>query len=123
MYKIGDKFIIEIGDTFNNTERETLYRIKGFNSLVFDEYGLDKLDKASEVEEEQWRIGDEIMMRNDAWTAIILSIDPKYDGIKFIYPDGKIGSCSANAHDYWKKTGKHYTNIEAALRSVTYKEN
>ena len=35
MYKIGDKFIIEIDEVFENKDK-TLYRIKGFNSLVFD---------------------------------------------------------------------------------------
>lgn len=49
-YKVGDKFLIEIeevyenGLPFNDTPCK-LYRIKGFNSLVFDEYGLDKLQK------------------------------------------------------------------------------
>lgn len=45
-YYTGDKFVIQIGDEFDSpTAIGTLYRIKGFNSLVFDEAGLDKLDK------------------------------------------------------------------------------
>ena len=42
-YKTGDKFVIEIG-----AERlgdPILYRIKGFNTLVFDDNGLDKLER------------------------------------------------------------------------------
>lgn len=48
MYEVGDKFIIEIDKIYANTTNhgcEKVYRIKGFNSLVFDEYGLDKLEK------------------------------------------------------------------------------
>ena len=48
MYEVGDKFIIEIDKIYANTTNhgcEKVYRIKGFNSLVFDEYKLDKLEK------------------------------------------------------------------------------
>ena len=50
-YEVNDKFIIEIAevcttDIRKSTEEEhTLYRVKGFNSLVFDDNGLDKLQK------------------------------------------------------------------------------
>ncbi len=56
-YKVGDKFIVEIGDVFSNDaddfiiEEETLYKVEGFKSLVFDSYGLDKLQKYDEVKE------------------------------------------------------------------------
>lgn len=50
-YKIGDKFLIEIEDDVL-MEHGVLYKIKGFNALVFDEYGLDKLQK---YEEEKYR--------------------------------------------------------------------
>lgn len=42
-YSVGQKFIIEIG-----AERlgdPILYRIKGFNTLVFDDNGLDRLEQ------------------------------------------------------------------------------
>lgn len=44
-YSVGQKFIIEIG-----AERlgdPTLYRIKGFNTLVFDDNGLDRLEQVN----------------------------------------------------------------------------
>lgn len=45
-YKVGDKFIVEIEETADcNCEPWRLYKIKGFNSLVFDDFGLDKLKK------------------------------------------------------------------------------
>ena len=50
MAKVGDKFIIEIGEVFKATGTymacgESLYRVKGFNSLVFDDNGLNRLEK------------------------------------------------------------------------------
>ena len=48
-YKKGDKFIIEIDSEYLNPEigatPKYLYKIKGFNSLVFDVNGLNKLQK------------------------------------------------------------------------------
>lgn len=43
-YKPGDKFVIEIDSVMTN-KNGTLYGIKGFKSLVFDEYGLSQLEK------------------------------------------------------------------------------
>ena len=83
MYKVRDKFIIEIGEKYETTALyisqigeksldtpNNLYRIKGFNSLVFDENGLDKLvplDKCrpswyDEIYSKGYEAGS-----NDAW--------------------------------------------------------
>lgn len=54
MRKVGDKFIVEIDrvlvpdyglSAIEADASELLYRIKGFKSLVFDEHGLNKLEK------------------------------------------------------------------------------
>lgn len=43
-YNVGDKFEIEIGEVFKGAESgNDKYRIKGFDSLVFDDKGLDKI--------------------------------------------------------------------------------
>ena len=47
MAKVGDKFIIEIDSHMTNA-KGNLYGIKGFNSLVFDDRGLQKLKPYSE---------------------------------------------------------------------------
>lgn len=54
MANIGDKFIITIGDKAENAQSgEILYRIKGFKSLVFDENGIEKLEKY-EAKKGEW---------------------------------------------------------------------
>ena len=48
-YNVGDKFVVEIDDEFDNpsTVKKSLYRVKGFNTLV-DDNDLDKLQKYDE---------------------------------------------------------------------------
>lgn len=42
-YKAGDKFIIEIESILD--EQVGLYKVKGYNTLVFDDNGLDRLEQ------------------------------------------------------------------------------
>ena len=52
MASVGDKYVIEIEEVLIGglweDQKRVLYRIKGFNSLVFDEHGLSKLEKYEE---------------------------------------------------------------------------
>lgn len=52
-YNIGDKFIIEIEKEMSLEVDEPLYKIKGFNALVFDGNGLDRLERYEEPESER----------------------------------------------------------------------
>ena len=45
--QIGDKYIIEIESHMTNKHGD-LYGIKGFNALVFDKNGLDRLEKLAD---------------------------------------------------------------------------
>lgn len=49
-YKAGEQFIIEIGEVSILKDGTPRYHIKGFKSLVFDDYGLNLLAKHSEYE-------------------------------------------------------------------------
>lgn len=49
MAKKGDKYIMEIADCYD-TVNGKIYRIKGFNTLMFDQYGLDKLKSPKDTE-------------------------------------------------------------------------
>ena len=73
-YNKGDKFELEIEHVRESamTGRNALYRIKGFSSLVFDDYGLSLLKqvKTEEVETEpDWTkvsVDTPILVRNSA---------------------------------------------------------
>lgn len=58
-YKVGDEFVIRIGEKYNTTgvvnvgsettnKPNCLYRAEGFNALTFDDNGLDKLDRLND---------------------------------------------------------------------------
>ena len=44
MPKVGDEYLIKIDSVMTN-KKGTLYGIEGFKSLVFDDYGLERLQK------------------------------------------------------------------------------
>lgn len=75
MANVGDKFIIEITDVFKakgtykayggeeNEYEEKLYRIKGFKTLVLNEYGLAELEKyepEKSADPPPVKVGDEV---------------------------------------------------------------
>lgn len=47
--KVGDKFVIEIGEIILSKDGKLLYKIKGFNTLVFDDVGISRLMKQSNL--------------------------------------------------------------------------
>lgn len=76
-YKAGDKFVIEIKEIYENVLSNAfeddipkqLYRVKGFESLVFNKDGLDKLEKVKSSlpvpYSEAYKKG-----MNDAWDIV-----------------------------------------------------
>lgn len=42
----GDRFVIEVESVLTGEDGKPLYKIKGFNALVFDDNGLDRLERA-----------------------------------------------------------------------------
>ena len=74
---MGSKYIIELEDEPFTLNGEELWRIKGFNSLVFDQHGLNKLkpydenktvslkvhmDKMQELEDDIWDLARDIFV-------------------------------------------------------------
>lgn len=48
-YNVGDKFVIEIDKVFDtDSEGKSIYKIKGFDSLVMTDFGLDKLKESEQ---------------------------------------------------------------------------
>lgn len=92
MYKVGDKFIIEIGEEYESEFLKTnieadkeqkespvnLYRIRGFNSLVFDENGLKELTKYDETVVSDVKAKEYEKGLSDAWECakkVYLDVD------------------------------------------------
>ena len=126
MAKVGDKFIIEIGEVFTakgtymaygceeNEYEENLYRIKWFNSLVFDDNGLNRLEKYYELPSKEIVVGDEVAIPDGRkFVATYVSKTDNY--VAGLDPSGNIvgtplGSCV--------KTGRAHNFLADAVRSL-----
>lgn len=54
-YFVGDKFVIEIGHSYWSPTTGSRYFIKGFDTLVFDDKGLERLEKYKAYKEPRCR--------------------------------------------------------------------
>ena len=102
-YEIGDKFVIEIGNVIvtDNVTNEKLYQIKGFNTLVFNEYELAKLENQRN-ESYKIEVGDEVTCFGD--NMIVLDTDEKF--ITGITSHGTVKI--SYQPDLWAKTGRNF---------------
>ena len=102
MANVGDKFVIEIDSVFVGKKAEKLYRVKGFNSLVFDDYGLEKLTAYKEPERQQNpeqeltpAVGMVYQYRENPETRVVVTGSEKgkyVDTVSFIEREtGKVG--------------------------------
>ncbi len=99
-YKVGDKFILEIGESYatempfgvEDGSPMNLYKAKGFNSLVLDAKGLDKLEKLNpklKIEDIDDMLAEHDLKKEsynkglqDAWElALKVSASEKKEGI------------------------------------------
>lgn len=112
-YNIGDKFVIEI-ENIALSHGEPLYRIKGFNTLVFDDNGLDKLKKVDDtLLTQKFEIGDEITYGSDSIEGYILN--PNYSEDELV---ASMENTACPQRLYKKecyKTGKKNNNIKKLL--------
>lgn len=125
MAKIGDKFIIEIGEVFKDMgtymaygRKENLYRVKGINRFIFDEKDLGKLEKYEEnpheLPPEKIVVGDEVAITDGRkFVATYVSKTDNY--VAGLAPSGNIvgtplGSCV--------RTGRTNIFLADAVRSL-----
>lgn len=53
-YRSGDRFVIEVESVLTGDDGKPLYKIKGFNALVFDDNGLDRLERKEDAEAQKF---------------------------------------------------------------------
>ncbi len=94
-YKPGDKFVIEIDEQVGN-----LYKIKGFNTLVFDDFGLDRLGQLVQGVDQYSRC----LGQREAWELVCKLFDMEQKG-----------------HIEMAFDGQH-SNVYSVLGWNTYKE-
>lgn len=83
MYEVGDEFVIKIAEIFETGwKKDKLYRIFGFNSLVLDENGLNKLRTCRKdlTVEDGYNKG-----LDDMWEAVTLITGLYHNNIENIF--------------------------------------
>lgn len=85
------KYIIEVEDIGNG-----LFRAKGFNTLVFDRIGLNKLEKV----EDEIQVGDEVRCFDTRFVVTWIDGD-------WVYGFTSLGEPLKRRKSGVKKTGRH----------------
>ena len=116
MAEIGDKFIIEVEQVYDAEYGvPKLYRMKGFNSLVFDDVGLSKLQKYNELpKKSDIKIGDWVYAE-DRTAKFIVTFISNYEvaGIDMM---GRTYSYTWDQIDY--PTGDHADWVDKEMIGV-----
>lgn len=89
-FNVGDKFEIEIAEVFKGAESgNDKYRIKGFDNLVFDDKGLEKIRSGASKGETKYNVGDIVYIPEDERCAVILWINDTLANV--LYSDYMLG--------------------------------
>lgn len=121
MVKTGDKFVIEIESTYVSEAGKTpalLYKVKGFNSLVFDQNGIEKLTPYPEPTEptHDLKVGDEILDEDSIYGIVIVASE---NGI--MYMDATTCTWFVPTEEIpgrLTKTGTRYPEVGEILKSL-----
>ena len=104
---MGKKFIIELCEKpMKNENGNDIWRVKGFNTLVFDHNGLDKLEEYKEPEREI-KVGDLFLYDNSKYVMVTKAeLNEKRiygifeDGTPQVYSLGMFKNHSVFVHDH-----------------------
>lgn len=111
-YKVGDKFVIEIKARQYVPFEGAKYYINGFNTLVFDDNGLDRLERY-EAKQSEIKVGDEVTGA-EGGKGIITHI--REDKMYILWEDGSAGEF-IDAERWFKRTGRH-CDIDSILEQL-----
>lgn len=125
-YNVGDKFEIEIGEVFKGAESgNDKYRIKGFDSLVFDDNGLKRMTRVTNSEDEI-KVGDIVYVPLTCECGLVVRRwGFKGEEVTILYSDGMVG-VSTNINEIVTLDEKEYPKVFLdgmfnALEDATYK--
>ena len=122
---MGKKYVIELEDkplcVFDEdaqTYFPRLYRVKGFNSLVFDQTGLDKLTpledyKQPEEPQNKFSVGDRVIFGD--CSAVILDETEEY-GVWAVLTEN--GCVEIVNEDLIVNTGRHYDDVKKLIEKL-----
>lgn len=112
---MGKKYIIELCDKPMKTENGgDIWRVKGFNTLVFDQNGLDKLKEYEEAVRHKFEVGDVCKIQNASSKLIITRITP--DHITYMWNDGSYGMRRRSIFEHQATFIRHSDEFYSAIK-------
>ena len=89
-FNVGDKFEIEIAEVFKGAESgNDIYRVKGFDGLILDDKGLEKMKQTAKSTNCKYKVGDIVYIPEDERCAVILWINGSLANV--LYSDYMLG--------------------------------
>lgn len=124
MVKVGDKFIVEIAGVMKNEDtkyQKPIYLIKNMDIAVTEEK-IDLLEKYKVMEKvkEEIKAGDEIESSEQVEKAVVLWVEA--DGILCCLQEDQFFTVKEKQKKYWKKTGRHYDEVEKIFQKLKEEE-
>lgn len=114
---MGKKYIIELCDKpMKNENGNDIWRVKGFNTLVFDQNGLDKLEEYVEPVGHKFEVGDVcVSISGDpSSTFIITKITPQL--VSYMWTDGSHSFLKTSLFEHQAKFVRHSNYFEMFLK-------
>lgn len=117
--KVGDKYLIEIAEVIK-TQQGDLARIKGFDSLVMSEYGLDKLSYVEEIapSKPEAKVGSVIKFDYDGDTRYGVVTYAGVSNLDLIMDDGAIFALSRKEVVVVGQIDSEFFNMMASMKVV-----
>lgn len=124
-FNVGDKFEIEIAEVFKGAESgNDKYRIKGFDNLVFDDKGLEKMKQITKAERPMG-IGDVVYNDKLNQCGVIINTENNILGNDFpvvLYAKGDIDfyTSMSDLTQVKTETNIDFDGLFQALKDATY---
>lgn len=132
MFKVGDKFVIELDRKFECNDC-SYYKIKGLATTMNEAQlkALDHCDEADKKEEEAYkkgyakaiediqkeqseiRVGDEVKVIDFGCEAVVTCTDKHLKSVFVLYTDGSTDEFTDRTK--LRKTGRHFDEIEKLI--------
>ena len=114
---MGKKYIIELCEKpMKNENGNDIWRVKGFNTLVFDQNGLDKLEEYNEPVRHRFEVGDVCypIGGDPGVTFIVTKITPQL--VSYMWADGAHSSLKTSLFERQAKFVRHSNYFEMFLQ-------
>lgn len=123
--KVGDKFVVEVEEIYTS-KNGLLYRMKGFNSLVFDDTGISKLVRLHDINDydaPKFSVGDEVKIIDQYYgaskRAVIIEADSRC--ITVLCNDGTTDVIYEEDYSFITKTGNRFDAVTRLLSEMNNK--